>query len=385
MSSLQNEDGGLLTTLVDVPRGLTEAEADIFLQTGELPDFTAPPLSVSEDTEGAGFTPDEALAFLAGFPILAAGGPGAPAEIVFKFDPNQKRDAHGRWTDEGGGAEGIGIGTPVTKQLTKDELIARSKRVKQVVNEAKQKFATQKLHTLAYDVWTPERDAIHRQIVDEVYARYANVPNEGKAIISGGPSGAGKTSTLRSSVGIGADDYMKVDPDDFKEELAKRGLIPEIPGGDDLSPMERSTLVHVESMRLARMLAKRAYADRKNIIWDITMTDFNATSSHIKALRDNGYSHVAAVFVHVGPQTSRARVRARYAQGVRDWLNGKGQGGRYIPSAVLADQYDAGGRSWSSQTFDSLRDDFDAWARYSNDVDDEPPKLMRQMGEIAGA
>ena len=38
--------------------------------------------------------------------------------------------------------------------------------------------------------------------------------------------------------------YLMINPDDIKEEMARRGMVPEIEG---LSPMEASDLVHEES------------------------------------------------------------------------------------------------------------------------------------------
>ncbi len=48
-----------------------------------------------------------------------------------------------------------------------------------------------------------------------------------------------------------------INPDDIKEEMAKRGMIPEVGG---LSPMEASDLVHEESSDVAKRLAVRACA-----------------------------------------------------------------------------------------------------------------------------
>ena len=63
--------------------------------------------------------------------------------------------------------------------------------------------------------------------------------------------------------------YLTINPDNIKEELAKRDLIPKVEG---LSPMEASDLVHEESSHIAKQLAMRAQADGKNVIWDITMS-----------------------------------------------------------------------------------------------------------------
>lgn len=55
--------------------------------------------------------------------------------------------------------------------------------------------------------------------------------------------------------------------------MAERGIIPEVTG---LSPLECSKLVHEESSLVAGSLAKRAYADRRNVICDVTMSRYES-------------------------------------------------------------------------------------------------------------
>ena len=76
------------------------------------------------------------------------------------------------------------------------------------------------------------------------------------AVVAGGLGGAGKTTVLGDHEGIDPTKYLTINPDDLKEELAQRGMIPKV---DGLSPMEASDLVHEESSYLARQLALRAH------------------------------------------------------------------------------------------------------------------------------
>ncbi len=80
---------------------------------------------------------------------------------------------------------------------------------------------------------------------------------------------AGKPTVLDEHAGIDRSQYLTINPDDIKEAMARRGLIPEL---DGLSPMEASDLVHAESSHVVKRLARRAMDDGKNIIWDITMS-----------------------------------------------------------------------------------------------------------------
>ena len=106
------------------------------------------------------------------------------------------------------------------------------------------------------------------------------------AIIAGGLSGAGKSTVLEKYAGIDRSQYLTVNPDKIKEEMAERGMVPMVEG---LSPMEASDLVHEESSYIARQLALLAQADGKNIIWDITMSSQAKTEHRIDELRAAGY------------------------------------------------------------------------------------------------
>jgi predicted ABC-type ATPase len=350
--------------VVEMPRGMTIEEAYHYLNTGEAPEFGAAPnafLDGTEDTQpDEGLSEGEALSFLAGY----------PTDLTAGYDPDQPRDAHGQWTDV------PGRGSPLA-----DALKDRMKMIEEAIHSSRAE-STDQTHTIAPNVWSPERDKLHREIVNAVYERASKVPNEGHAIILGGPPGAGKTSTLRESTNVDVSHYLVISPDDMKEELARRGMIPEIPGYD-LSPMERSSLVHAESMRLARMLADRAYRDRKNIIWDTTMSWHSATQSHIKALRSAKYDKIDAIVIDVSEDVRKHRVAERYAAGHRRYENGHGLGGRYVPQVVMHDQYDANGNSFARNVLKNMHSEFDSWAVYDNSRDGVPPVRVDGKGEIS--
>ena len=135
-----------------------------------------------------------------------------------------------------------------------------------------------------------------------------------------------------------------INPDDIKEEMARRGMIPEI---DGLSPMEASELAHEESSHLAKRLARRAQADGKNLIWDITMSSEGTTASRIDDLRKAGYTQVDGLFVDISIETSIRRTESRHREGHDKWRTGKGLGGRYVPPEVIESQADS---EWGSKT-----------------------------------
>ena len=313
----------------------------------------------------------------------------------FAFDVDQLRDRRGRWVkdprdaapslpraSEGGGAGAGGGGrrrtgraAPKRGPLNDEEFQARADHVDRTMSSAIKEHSTDRRYAPG-GVWTPERDRMHREIADALYAKAADVPNEGKAVMAGGLGGAGKSTVLRDYAGIDSSQYLTVNPDDVKEELVRRGLVPEVPGAEDLSPLERSALVHEESSRIAQMVAQKAYADRKNLIWDITMSSQPSIDSRVAAMRGAGYSNIDGVFVDIPTEVSVDRAMSRYRRGIDDYLGGKGNGGRYVPPRIIRAQQTSGGSTVNRDSFDNSRGQFDGWSVYDNSVTGRAPQLV---------
>jgi predicted kinase len=223
------------------------------------------------------------------------------------------------------------------------------------------------------EVWSDERDLIHDSIIEDLYSRSHSVPCDGKAIVAGGLGGAGKSTVLSRHAGIDLSQYLTINPDDIKEEMARRGLIPEV---DGLTPMEASDLVHEECSHIAKRVARRAEGDGKNIIWDITMSSRESTERRITDLRADGYS-VDGIFVDIPIDTSIRRADARHREGYNDYLAGNGLGGRYVPAELIEAQADPDWGSKNRKTFEEVRHLFDRWSRYDNSVDGRPPALAQ--------
>ena len=220
--------------------------------------------------------------------------------------------------------------------------------------------------------WTAERNKIHAAIVAEAYALAADVPCDRQAIIAGGLGGAGKTTILEKYAGIDLSQYLIINPDNFKEKLAERGLTATIPG---LSPMETTTLTHEESSHIARRLAMRAMADGKNVIWDITMSS-EKSSGRVGELRAAGYNHIEGIFVDISIETSIARSEARHRRAHDQYLAGEGLGGRYLPPEVTRRQFDEEFGTKNRRNFEMIKDQLDDWSIYDNSVDGRPPILV---------
>ncbi len=234
---------------------------------------------------------------------------------------------------------------------------------------------TDKLNALApdYQEWTIERTRVHKEILNEKWQEITEVPCERKAIIAGGLGGSGKTTVLEQHKIHETSDYAKVDPDSFKEALARRDLIPRITG---LAPMEASDLAHEESSYLARQHARRALAEGKNIIWDITMSTYNSTSQRIDELREAGYDQIGGIFVDIPIEVSVTRSEARHRRGCDRYLEGLGLGGRYVPAEVIRAQADPEFGSANRRAFEQLKERFDHWTLYENSVSGRQAALI---------
>jgi hypothetical protein len=222
-------------------------------------------------------------------------------------------------------------------------------------------------------IWSEERDLLHDSIIEDFYAKAKDAPCDFKAIMAGGLGGAGKTTVLTGRAGIDLTQYLMINPDSFKEEMARHGMLPDIEG---LSPMEASDLAHEESSYLAKRLARRAEADGKNLIWDITMASQDSTEARIESLREAGYIQVDGIFVDIPIDISVERTEWRHREGYENYRSGVGLGGRFVPPEVIRSQ---GDKEWSSQnrrTFEAVKGDFSSWTVYDNSVHDRPAALV---------
>jgi predicted ABC-type ATPase len=229
------------------------------------------------------------------------------------------------------------------------------------------------------DIWSDDRVALQDEIVRKLYAAAASVPCEGKAIIAGGLGGSGKTTVLTEHAGVDLSKYFTINPDQCKEELALHKMLPQVAG---LSPMETSSLGHEESSHLARRLALLAYAEGKNVIWDVTMSRPDSATTRIKELRDAGYDHIEGVFVDIPIETSVARSEARHRRGHDLYLAGEGLGGRYVPAELIRSQADPKYGSINRRAFEEAKPLLDAWVIYDNSVDGRPPVIVDRSADV---
>lgn len=294
-------------------------------------------------------------------------------ELPATPEPNDKTPIEGHPTGTEQGTE-IDEGThPLTDQEWAEHLTEVRDGLEKAHAEG---LGTDHKYTIDPDHlrWNRERRQLHKEIVEAIYVRSENVPCDHSAIMAGGLGGAGKTTILKEQANVDLTKYLMINPDDIKEEMARRGLVPEI---DGLSPMESSDLVHEESSAIAKSLARRAYSEGRNLIWDITMSSFESTAGRIRDMREAGYTSVDGIFVDIPIDTSIRRVEARHRLGHDEFRAGHGLGGRFVPSEVIKAQADGEYGSRNRRTFENLKDRFDRWYRYDNSIDGQRATLAQ--------
>lgn len=124
--------------------------------------------------------------------------------------------------------------------------------------------------------YTAERQRLHAQIVATFLDRPGSIPPAGQTpllFMVGGVPGAGKTTAIRSpdgqqALGIDVDNFVILNPDDVKEEMIKRGMVPDYLG---LTPNEAATLIHLESVDIVKLISTRAMSEGRNLLWDSSM------------------------------------------------------------------------------------------------------------------
>lgn len=226
--------------------------------------------------------------------------------------------------------------------------------------------------------YTPERLRLQDAVIDRMMDRARDVPCDRRALMTGGIGGAGKSSSLRA-MGVNGDEWLTLNNDDIKEEMARAGMIPKVRG---LTPMESCPLVHEEASDMLARMRRRALDRGMNVIVDGTMSSYGSTSRKIGQLHDAGYE-VRAMFVDVSVDTAKRRAFGRYRRSMDEYTtSGVGVGGRWLPERVIESQRsdDPGFRTVNAETFGRLAREgvFDGEpAVFDNDVDGRGSRRLR--------
>jgi len=300
-----------------------------------------------------------------------AGGSQKPTEAGGaqkdeKYSPDQPRDYHGRWTSGSAVASQL-YDKYADESVTEEQLFAQedpgaaeaAKKVEEKINKA---IPTDKKYMTADGKWTPERAALHQQLLDKVFtdeaiARATPAAGEKPTMtMLGGRGGSGK-SFLTSDLGpVDRSKNIIIDADWFKSQL---------PGYEGWN----AGLFHEESSHLVDLAGKSAQSMGLNVVFDVTMKTDASAIRRVADFADRGYK-IEGHYMFAAPQTAASRAIHRFYQG------GKANG-RYVPPKIVL------ANTNNERNFDRLIPTFEKWTVYDNQTTSrgEKPKLVAKGGK----
>ncbi|OMH27705.1 hypothetical protein BKD30_03430 [Tersicoccus phoenicis] len=206
--------------------------------------------------------------------------------------------------------------------------------------------------TLATQSWTspvkPERLRYQRCLLDELFeADQSDVAREGRSVVlTAGPPGAGKSTAV---AGLVLDGWRVIDADDIKVRLLEDGRVDGrfsvaldtvLVDGFPVRLNELSTLVHVESARLADRMAERSIEAGENVVIVGTLSWPGTVEENLKRLGLHDYHDVRVIDVEVPRDIALDRAYLRWARGRQAAAEGRDpRGGRFTPRAAIESLY----------------------------------------------
>lgn len=172
--------------------------------------------------------------------------------------------------------------------------------------------------------------------------RDAHVTAGGHAVVvTAGPPGAGKSSTLDS---MDLSGYRRIDPDEAKklllDDAERHGVLSYrerliLPDGDPVSPLELSAQIHPFSTAVTDIVRHLALSAGENVVIEGTLSWEPLTGQYIDELFASNYEGLDVVDVEAPLDFVVERARQRWWKGRR----GGGLGGRFVSDEVVKGFY----------------------------------------------
>jgi len=243
-----------------------------------------------------------------------------------KYSEDQARDERGRWTAGGGGS------LPAT--------------------DSSQKWKD------AQGNWTPERAALHQQIVTGILRGITPDPAGSHVYMTGGGTATGKSTELlqqgyghfpTSNVAMVNDDLIQAQFPDYQEMLKS---------SDPAVVAAAAPYVHDEASAVAAEAMKEAIGGKYDVIYDGTGDGGpEKLADKIEGFRQAGATQITAAYTTCSIETALQRDDARGEQE-----------GREVPHDVLVNNHIGVTQSFTYAMTTGLFDNLDLW-----DTDVHPP------------
>lgn len=190
--------------------------------------------------------------------------------------------------------------------------------------------------------FTPEREALHDQIVSESLAGIPASSNPTVVFLGGGAASGKSTALAGAKLDIN-EKHATINPDNVKKKL---------PEYKQKTAEEAAAFTHEESSYVAKRIQAAAIERKNDIVLD-AVGDTSAANMEkkINAAKAAGYRTIGT---YVTIPTAEAQVRA-YERGIKE--------GRVVPPKVIA-----AGHRGVSNTFPQIASKFDEVALYNNEI-----------------
>lgn len=165
---------------------------------------------------------------------------------------------------------------------------------------------------------TPEREAVHKKIIDDLLQGKEPVDGQATMTMLGGGPASGKSSVMNANTSNDPHS-VTVNPDDIKEML---------PGYSEMSKKtdQAAAFYHEESSALAKRFYETALKENVNVVYDGTGDgSVGSVQKKIDAAKAAGYK-VEAKYVTIDTDAAVARNKQRYLD-----AKAKGENPRLVP------------------------------------------------------
>ena len=295
---------------------------------------------------------------------LASGDLKDTKPVLVSSD-NRVVDGHHQWAahilgESGGTRTGSAPGEPViranlpaaqlmdqARQFAKDQGIQNRKTGvaanpqyarPSIAGQAAPKDTLEK-HTRADGTLTPERAALHQQIIDGILAGHKPQDHPVATFFGGGPA-AGKSTALKAS----HEDSAHIDPDEIKAQL------PEYQQMLDAKDPRAAAYVHEESSLISKKAKKEAEKRRLNYTLDGTGdSDVAKLAGKVSAAKKHGYM-TEGKYVTTGTDEAVRRAKARAAAT-----------GRHVPETFIRETHAAVSDTYAQAAKMGLFDKTELW------------------------
>lgn len=204
----------------------------------------------------------------------------------------------------------------------------------------------------------PSRRFVQKNIVTQYLGRQQPTQSGRSAIITAGPPGVGKTSSLRLEVSdLGS--YRILDADIVKDYLIEQAIADgtyddllqrELLDGHPIAPGELAALVHDESVQLIERIRHICIGQRNNIVIEATLQWPDHGPTIFSELAAGDYTAIRILATEASRELVYEQALTRWWTRRAQWISGQHPlGGRFVPPAAIDMCYPATGLSYCTQ------------------------------------